>query len=309
MIETKLFFPVNRPLTKEEGDLRLDPNERLNVDPRTQLSVIRINSTFLECVDFFYSWRGVAALSGLVIIIAFSWALLAILTNSISNWSSYSYHSKQGAIIAGSIILVISLIAIGIGYVLLRFDAFKLTHFPIRLNRKNRMVYVMRRDNTVMSVRWDDLFVTQFHNPNLSNYQLRAYVLKEDGLTVKEAFAFCNPSGTQLSCKELWEYMRRYMEEGPQEPYNYANYCLPLWDRKESVKFSFIRLMANYAGHPIGQFLMSPLILLFTIGRTFTMRTCKIPQWPDEVEAACTIEPGDPCVKDWRSNPTSVDFS
>lgn len=303
------LFNVNRPLNQHELDNRLEQKKYNNVDPRTQLCTIRLNSTFLECVDFFYTWRGLAAFLGLSSIILFLWGVLSITIFSISQWHTYNSDDKLSTLIFGSLIWLISLSVIIISFYLLRFDAFRLTHYPIRFNRKNRMVYAFRRDGSVFSVKWDDLYIVHNNIPGPAGWHIRGHVLKEDGLTVLDSFGIPNPSASYEGALEQWEFIRRYMEDGPKEAYDAANYFMPLWDRKESVKFSFLRLMGNFSGHPIGQFLLSPIILAFTIGRVFAMFTNKIPQWPEDVEAACPVEPNDPYVKDWRSNPTSVDFS
>jgi len=41
-----------------------------------------------------------------------------------------------------------------------------------------------------------------------------------------------------------------------------------------------------------------PLALLFSLGRWVAARTCVIPRWPADVEAACAVEPNDPYLRD-----------
>jgi len=102
---------------------------------------------------------------------------------------------------------------------------------------------------------------------------------------------------------EMWKYMRSYMEEGPQRPFEWTNYCLPIGDRHESPGFGFLRLQMNFSGYPLGQILLSPIILFFLIGRLIASHTSKLPVWPEDVEEACAVDTNDPYVKDWRSNP------
>ena len=51
-------YKVDRSLSDEERALRLLQDVRLAVEPHYQLSVIRMNSTFLESVDKWFAWRG-----------------------------------------------------------------------------------------------------------------------------------------------------------------------------------------------------------------------------------------------------------
>ena len=51
-------YPINRPLTEKDRAQQLHQKTRLEVAPAYQLSVIRMNSTFIELVDKFYAWKG-----------------------------------------------------------------------------------------------------------------------------------------------------------------------------------------------------------------------------------------------------------
>ena len=94
------------------------------------------------------------------------------------------------------------------------------------------------------------------------------------------------------------EFVRRYMEDGPQELINQVEVVFPIDKKKESYLLGFRRIFANGTIWPLGMVLLSPFIFLVTIGRWVCMRTCKIPRWPDEVEAECQIDPNDPYIRD-----------
>jgi hypothetical protein len=57
-------FHVKRPLTARERELRLDIRKPAGNAPHYQLSLIRLNSTFVECVDKWYAERGFGAMVG-----------------------------------------------------------------------------------------------------------------------------------------------------------------------------------------------------------------------------------------------------
>lgn len=54
----KLRYPVNRPLHDEERKKKLDVSRSIDVDPNDFLSVIKLNSTYLEVMDRWYAGKG-----------------------------------------------------------------------------------------------------------------------------------------------------------------------------------------------------------------------------------------------------------
>lgn len=300
-------YPTQRPLTPHEQAHRLYPKKDVNIDSRVQLSAVQLNSTFLECVDFYYNNCGAGAFLGLSITSIFTSALITTYYLIIRNWHTHTSEEKTSALLASAFITGIALAALYVGVKLLRFDAFRLTHYPIRFNRKNRMVYAFRPDGSVFSAPWDSLYVVHHNIPGPVGWHIRAHVLDEKGL-VQDTLAIPNPIGTSESALEQWEFIRRYMEQGPDQVQDLTDYFMPLWDRKESPLFSFLRLNANYAGNPVAKIFMFPITLIFTLGRVFAMLTNKIPTWPAEVEAECHVESGDPYIKDWRSNTENLPF-
>jgi len=134
---------------------------------------------------------------------------------------------------------------------------------------------------------------------------VRAHVLADDGETVLDTFTLAYPFlGDHAGLMRLWEYIRRYMEEpdGVKKNYDLTEICMPVDGRREGLAFGLIRTFAPYAKWPLMQLLGSPLWALTTLGRWLAMYTSKVPMWPENVEAACKVEPDDPYQKDWRNN-------
>lgn len=79
------------------------------------------------------------------------------------------------------------------------------------------------------------------------------------------------------------------MEEGPKSLISKVDFVMPIGERRESFWHGFHRMMAEFA--PIGWFayIFAPLIVLVAVARWVSTRTCKIPRWPDDVEAACAV--------------------
>ena len=57
-------FGVNRPLNDYEQEHRFDIKKPASKHVHYDLSLIKLNSTFVECVDKWYSMRGFVAMVG-----------------------------------------------------------------------------------------------------------------------------------------------------------------------------------------------------------------------------------------------------
>lgn len=295
-------YKLNRFLTENEKKDRLSIKQASMVAPSDWLSVIKINSTYMELVDRWYPVKGFAAWQGAIIsipciggVVAFLW--LALNKGNTETW------------IFSSLAIVVFLIFAWIGYRGMRFDCFRESHYPIRLNRKNRKVYVSRPKDTVLVVSWDDLYICIKENkiPLFDkSFDIRAHVLGEDGKTIKDTFTLGYPYlGDREGVLQLWEYIRRYMEEpdGVEKSCNLTEIYLPVDGRREGARFGLIATFSPAAKWPFkGQLLFSPILAITTLGRWLAMYTSKIPCWPENIEAECKVDPDDPYQKDWRSN-------
>lgn len=296
-------FKINRPLTQEEKDLQLLQKKKVKGTPDYLFATIRLNSTYLELADKYYGERGWLAMGMTLCGLVCVGALLAYTYIIFFGQQSLGKPIANGAlgVLLFSYVCFIPLICFSIWG--LRKEAFFLTHFPARLNRKTRMVHVFRpdRSGTVLSVPWDDVFFTIGRGQTLQYRDIRGHVLDKDGVTVLETFTL----GTSwVDCEALtlhWEYMRRYMEEGPQAIVDRTLLYLPIAEKKETWAFGLRRLyllMPTY----VAMTLYTPLYLLLLPFRMFANATSKIPQWSADIEAQCTIDPDDPYVRDESFN-------
>lgn len=294
---------VDRPITDKELQSQLHQRQPVEIEPHDVSSVVRLNSTFLEVTDIHYGWRGVlvtGALAGSHI----SYLLVtAALGTIVQDWGDYIDNNAFGLIFGALLACILSLGLLVALFSMFFYESFRFTHFPIRFNRKNHMVYVFRRNGTVLSVPWDQVFF-RLREPYSEgrDYVIEGYVLGKDRRTVQEIFPLGYKSSETYNMYLHWEYIRRYMEAGPAEVFDRTDFCLPIWNRRESPAFGFWRLLYNFSGNAIHQILMSPFCFLFALGRVIAVWTSRIPQWPKEVEGACAIEPNDPYARDWRMN-------
>jgi hypothetical protein len=180
-------FPVDRPLTDDDKRLQLKQKMRLDIEPRYQLSVIRMNSTFLEMTDKYYGWKGslvtVAGPIAIWISIVFGYMLFHLY------FGDWSHQSKPTPAWVGLVLISAFLPLLALLVWSFFKDAFTYTHYPIRMNRKTRMVHVFRLNGTVLSVPWDQLFFCLSKCTSPSQWDIRCHVLDKDGVTVRETFS------------------------------------------------------------------------------------------------------------------------
>jgi hypothetical protein len=159
----------------------------------------------------------------------------------------------------------------------------------------------------MLSVPWDAVFFTMGHLPQWNEWEVRGHVLAADGATVKETFALSyvgtfDPDMARASQRQSedfvrghWEFIRRYMEDGPEAVSGQVQFCMPVDGRKESATTSIERVFANIAAAPGAlRWLLWPWCALVAGGRLFAMRTSKIPVFPAAVEAECAVDADDP---------------
>jgi hypothetical protein len=291
-------FPVNRLLNEREIAHRLFVDKPSPSKPWYQISVIRMNSTYLECVDKFFQNKGMLSTGSITAFIMLSIFALAILSLPFTDWDVVTQKRAIAMIVFSSAAFIgIAIFWFG----LFRYEFRRFTHYPMRFNRKNRKVYVTRLDGTVMIESWDKLFfeVVPLHKgTDLSD--IRGHRLAEDGRTVLETFALAfygEKRNKNMYCQ--WEFIRRYMEEGPQAFMDDIEIIMDVADRRETFWNGYSRLAAeDGARGGIEEIIFFPVNFWYSLGRWVAMQSSKIPVWPPEVEAECQIDPDDPYIRD-----------
>lgn len=305
-------YPIHRPLTEMERILQLKQRVRLDVEPHYQLSVIKMNSSFMEVVDKWYGWKGL--LSGVALIV-----FLMVLTFYVGmlNITITREPSSDAANSDLSIMVMVTLMIVPVAAIALWMfckESFSYTHYPIRFDRKNRKVHVFRNNGSVASINWNEVFFTLGQLAH-GHWEIRGHVLAPDKVTVIETFALSysgaidpiriNSKSKQQASNDYvhahWEFIRRYMEDGPEELSRQVQFCMPIDLKRESVRLSFERIFANLAGSPVLLYTtLFPFCLLISIFRLLAIHTSKIPVWTAEVEAGCLVEPDDPYAIEGR---------
>ncbi len=298
-------FKVNRPLHDEEREQHLQQKARVDdfdeTVPHYQLSVIQLNSTFVEVTDRNYPVRGIGTLLTMFGMGLIGGAYLLMSATILDHLGALDGNQYSDAIFALALISLVGVPFLAASLYLFLREAFCYTHFPMRLNRKSRKVYVWRRDGTVLSVPWDAVFfcLRSYNDWGGKTWDILGHVLEADKNTVKESFAFSSYASSEaIDLRQHWEYFRRYMEDGPEQPCRMLLDCLPIAKRRETWWESFMRLLLNMNGWAILQILFLPFWFIVSLGRWIAMHTSKIPRWPDWVEQECAVTPDDPYVRE-----------
>lgn len=288
-----LKFPISRSLTSLERSRQLKQGVRLSVEPEYMWTVIRSNSTYLEVADKFHVWKGFATsfLSTLIVVcllvIGFI-AVDAIQTRDQPDGQPLWFFLFTTGMFGTLMAILIWLI---------RKESFAYTHYPIRFNRVTRMVHVFRLDGTVLSIKWSEVHFCLV-SAGQGFWNLVGHVLDADGKTVRETFPLpmiTGGSDVQLDgLRGYWEFVRRYMEEGPKDAAQRVEVLLPIAEQRDTVARGFQRLYMEGAGNPISAVFYAVLAAFAAPGRWFAMRTSKIPTWPADIDAECAVTPGDP---------------
>lgn len=318
-------YPVGHALSQTAFGFQLRQEQRLALEPRYQLSVIRMNSTYLESVDKWFPWKGMITMFALVVL---------VMVNATLGWGAFKWILEAAEVLPSPLSPEV-LYANGIGMAvvvacldwaaiwLLRKESFAYTHYPIRFNRKTRTIHIFRTDGTILSTPWDKVFFTLAKMPPWDEWEVRGHILEADGVTVKETFALSYvgsldardaiPGATEFSSGDFvrahWEFIRRYMEEGPEVVSEQVRFCMPVNGRHEKMRVSIERIFANIAGAPlIFYWMLFPFCVALSFFRMIAMRTSKIPRWPEDVEKSCQIEKDDPYAFEGDSAGERVDL-
>jgi len=299
-------FKFNRPLKADEKKYQLKQNKKIDLDGQSvvpDLKVIAMNSHCLELVDKYYSAKGVMSLLGASGVTMFS---LGSLFLCYSLFFDYGWGRLAG--ISAYFLLIIICISMDIFmFKMLKAEWFAWTHYPIRFDRINRQVHFFRLDGTICSVPWEKVFFTSglSHRKEFNkDYYISGHILADDNETVIDSFCLPSTDSDRKQLERHWEFVRRFMEEGPASVAPAVNFCLPIASKREGFKFGLLYLLSGFNGAPMFLLpLLFALSFIYSIPRYIAMVTSKIPVWPENIEAQCAAAVDDPYSIDASSNP------
>lgn len=291
-----LKYKLNRPLTVEERNnvLSHDASKSESYDDRGGL--VGLNSIYIEWIDRRFRARGSgASFIGIVTVV------LAVIWIAVFTRFATQDYSQSGVFLADVAAIVVGLFAINLFiWRQLSIDFFQRVYWPIRFNRKNRMIYVYRdeRDGGILRVPWDKVFFHIGYGMVTPTFvDIRGEIL--DGNMVKDTFALgpYYPGLHVEAVREAWAFICRYMEGGPEavglDPRDryVENSIHGTWRDCVTVVYT------NYgAPNALIRVISIPFIAGSTLTRWVVFKTCTMPRWPADIEAACRVEANDPNV-------------
>ncbi len=303
-------YKLNRPLTREERHDQLYQGKPTQITAKYGLyivdhdTVIRMNSTYMETVDKYYREKGNASsLNATVFFCYLGMTLFSI------GYTVFQYTKGDREILIGLLIfLPVSIFLLYLSGKFILKEWFTTTHYPIRFNRETQMIHVYRFNGTILSVPWKEVFFTQtIGKGKWPEWSIEGHILADDQETVLETFSL-GLSGRLELMPGYWEFIRCYMEEEClQEQADIIALCPPIEKQKESYIFGlqYLMRMGSRLAWPFG-LIMLPIALITSVARYIAMQTSKIPQWPQEVEEACQVDPDDPINISAANNPVHL---
>ncbi|MFD1804715.1 DUF6708 domain-containing protein [Mixta tenebrionis] len=298
----KYKYRASPVLTEDELNNQLHQNEKIELGDRNVMddtAVIHFSSGYMEIVDKWYSVKGFLTGPALGAVVLCCWSVTDFSSTMIREY--LLGHQREFFFWGfGTGVVIISFLLAWLFSLMLRVECFRWTHYPVRFDRKNRRVHVFSTDGDIYSAPWDEIFFTtgcytktRFKR---KHYDIRGHVLAEDRKTVLRTFTLPVSAARREELYANWEFVRRYMEEGPEAVAHVLKLMPPVEGRREGIFFGYWYLMLSAAyGAPL--FLVPFLMALYLTAwpfRLFAMYSCKIPRWSAEVEAQCVIAPDDP---------------
>ena len=299
-------FKLNRFLSDEERTHQLKKDETTELDGQSlvpDMKVITLNSHYLELVDKYYSAKGFLSLIAAFAFFGFSLLYVTVLIKSVP-YIDWKFSTSEKMFLSMSLICIPTII---MTFKVLKTEWFAWTHYPIRFDRKNRLVHVFRLNGSAYSVPWDSVFFTTglSHRKDANkDYYISGHVLADDNETVIDTFCLPATHSDRKQLERHWEFVRRYMEEGPESVIGVVDFCLPIAKKREGYRFGLLYLLSGFNGAPLFLFpLLFVLAFIFSVPRYLAMVTSRVPVWPESIESLCRIDKDDPYRVDASGNP------
>lgn len=289
-------FRTNRPIDAIERLERL-PRER---DERCseRHCVISLNSTYMDVIDRRYRLRGMVGTT-VATLVCSAMALFGLWM--LSFWVP---NARPDGVYDWRVAAVFLLIFVGqwplVCWLTFGQDFFSCKYYPVRFNRRTRMVhaFVGGGDGGVVSVPWEEAYFHLGHGDREKYLRdIRVHVM--DGDVVRRTFAVGHYFDDEKKLREIWEFIRRYMDEGPEhliDPVAPRRLNLSVAD---SWKNCYLTVVISL-GESLLQlrWLLMPFLIPLVACRWLVLKSSKAPTWPAYVRKESMIDADDPNI--WR---------
>ncbi|MCU6670389.1 hypothetical protein M8013_16745 [Enterobacteriaceae bacterium H4N4] len=246
-------FKLNRSLNDVERECQLKQTSVTELNGQSivpDAKIISVNSHYLELVDKYFSVKGFLSLIGVVSFFGFSLLYLTVLIGTVP-YLRWTISGSEKMLLSMSLLCIPSII---MTFKVLKTEWFAWTHYPVRFDRKNRLVHVFRLNGSTYSVPWNSVFFTSglSHRKDANkDYYISGHVLADDGETVIDTFCLPATHSDRKQLERHWEFVRRYMEEGPESVIGVVDFCLPIAKKREGYRSSLLYLLSGFNGAPL----------------------------------------------------------
>ena len=231
-------------MTRLELEHALNIHQKLDLPLAYQLAVIRINSTYLELVDKYFRWKGVmsSVLLACFYIIPIGCASIALDFILIASGASPSpYYSPQQAWTQAVLLLLFGpgdrqRLDLAVKKRGLRADP-----LPDSAEQEIQENIRVSAWGKIVEFDWDHSFCLGLGKSN--TWEIQGHKLDVEG-KVSATFAFSElavGAKDRELLKQHWEFIRRYMEEGPASVIQEVKACLPIANQREAFCFGVQR--------------------------------------------------------------------
>lgn len=276
-----------------------------HIEPLAHRNIIRMNSTYLELLDSWDDIRGMPTALFLPAFCVLTFGTILGLWGVYGTFQAKEYGLAIGFLIVSIILCLLNYSFYGMGG---KTDLFGKTHYPIRLNRKNRRLYAFSPfRQKVIEVKWDDLKFSEIGFHNEIEREIRASIVDENGIVCEEIILFRYLSSLENMAEKRLAFLKIYMDtEDLQALDHEISEYFDIYNRKEIVKETLERLYLAFNNEEwethqrsnkkhlgflfYDMLFVFPLFFLRRLGLLFS----KIPVWPEHIEKECIVEVDDP---------------
>ncbi|WP_343653968.1 DUF6708 domain-containing protein [Herbaspirillum sp.] len=299
MDERVFQFKAGRPIPEWDLRHRLSINRAVSPECKDSGTIFRINSTYMDVSDQPFKER--QWLAGGVLA-----SCLGVATGMWMYYLTRVLYPNAGGMLGDlyclALICTFGLVAFRLG----RDEFFSLRRRPTRFNRRERIIYAIRRrrffakpgqGDVTWEVPWGENTIFCIHRGSANHretYHIRCYEVDESG-NVTRAFAIGRTWEGKECMGDLlsqWNYWCWYMNHGPED----LPKPLLFFKEDESSLESFLFCMYDFGMRASAAYRISmmPFILVMTSHRLMALWTCRDPVWPEAVVNACVLDPDDP---------------
>lgn len=270
-------YKVNRSLRDDERAEALSRERQPGVVPAQRAGLIRINSTYIDWIDSCFSDRGMDRTALILIMTALLIAgFVTVVVFAVIAFNPMAF-VPIGVAVAG---------VLTSWWLALRHEFFTYTHYPIRFNRKTRQVHVFKHNGPdgTLTVPFDEVFFHIGHDRHKYYVrEIRGHIL--DGDTVTQTFGVGQDAENDQEIYDRWEFIRRYMDEGPEAVADDPLDKYVQLSVRHSWANAYISAGAYCDASTVAkERARAPIIYWLAATRWLVMHTCKLPQFPPDVE-------------------------